>query len=300
MKKNNKNKNLMLKGYIYCLFSYAIAFFVAVLVGVIFRFLHPLIMIFLADLAATLVIFAISSILKNTSFYDPYWSVAPLIITLYYLIFPSVSNYGNTRSIIVSILIFIWSIRLTFNWLRQWQGLRHEDWRYMNYRQKMGRKFWMINLIGLQLMPTILVYLGSVSLYPILSLSGELFGFIDIIAIIVTVMAILFETIADQQLYVFMKTRENTQVTIVEGLWAYSRHPNYFGEILFWWGIYLFAIAANISFYWAIIGPILITILFNTISIPLMERRNSLRKPDYQDYKKRVSRLIPWFPKKKN
>ncbi len=237
--------------------------------------------------------------MKNTSFYDPYWSVAPLIITLYYLIFPSASNYGNIRSIITSILILIWSIRLTFNWLRQWQGLRHEDWRYDSYRQNMGRKFWIINLLGLQLMPTILVYLGSISLYPIISLSGELFGYIDILALIITVIAILFETIADQQLYIFIKNRENTQEIITKGLWAYSRHPNYFGEILFWWGLYLFALAANVSFFWAIIGPISITILFNTVSIPLMEKRNILRKPEYLNYKKRVSRLIPQIPKKK-
>ncbi len=300
MKDNNKNKNSMIKGYAYCFVSYAIAFFIAVIIGVIFSSLHPLIMIFIADLVATLVIFVISSILRNTSFYDPYWSVAPLIITLYYLIFPTVNNYSDIRSIIVSIFIFIWSIRLTFNWLRQWQGLRHEDWRYKNYRQKMGRKFWIINLIGLQLMPTILVYLGSISLYPILSLNGGQFGFIDIIAIVIATMAIFIETVADQQLYIFIKKRENTQEIIIEGLWAYSRHPNYFGEILFWWGLYLFAVAANISFYWAIIGPISITILFNAVSIPLMEKRNSLRKPDYQNYKKRVSRLIPWFPKKNN
>lgn len=295
-----KNKHLMLKGYLYCFFSYVIAFFVAVLVGVSFRYLHPLIMILLADLAATLVIFVISSIFKNTSFYDPYWSVAPLIITVYYLIFPSASNYGSIRSIFVSILIFIWSIRLTFNWLRQWQGLRHEDWRYMDYRQKMGRNFWIINLLGLQLMPTILVFLGSISLYPILSLSSAQFGFLDIIAIIVTVMAILIETLADQQLYKFIQNRENSQENITNGLWAYSRHPNYFGEILFWWGLFLFAVSANLSFYWAILGPISITILFNTVSIPIMEQRNLLRKPDYLNYKKRVSRLIPWFPKKKS
>ncbi|MFX1589568.1 MAG: DUF1295 domain-containing protein [Promethearchaeota archaeon] len=252
-----------LKGYIYCFISYVVAFFIAIIVGVIFRFLHPLLMVLIADLAATLVIFVISSILKNTSFYDPYWSVAPLVITLYYFIFPLTSNYGNIRSIIVSILVFIWSIRLTFNWLRQWEGLRHEDWRYVNYRQKLGRNFWVINLIGLQLMPTILVYLGSISLYPILSLEGELFGVLDILAIVVTIIAILFEAIADQQLYKFVQNRESPQEIITKGLWAYSRHPNYFGEILFWWGLFLFGLSADMSFYWAIIGPISITILFN-------------------------------------
>ncbi len=118
-------------------------------------------MILFADLAATIVIFMISPIFKITSFYDPYWSVAPLIITLYYLIFPTTSNYGNLRSVIISILILIWSIRLTYNWLQQWQGLKHEDWRYKNYRLKMEKKVWVINLVGLQLVPSILVYLDQ-------------------------------------------------------------------------------------------------------------------------------------------
>ncbi|MFX1388874.1 MAG: DUF1295 domain-containing protein [Promethearchaeota archaeon] len=255
-------------------------------------------MIFFADLAATITIFIISSLVKNTSFYDPYWSVAPLIISLYYLIFPSVSNYASLRSTIVSILILIWSIRLTFNWLRQWKGLKHEDWRYVSYRQKMGKSFWLINLIGLQLMPTILVYLGSISLYPILSLRTQSFWYLDVVALFITSIAIIFETLADQQLYNFTKNRLSSQEFITTGLWRYSRHPNYFGEILFWWGLYLFAIATDFSFYWAIIGPISITILFNVVSIPIMESRNLKRKPNYIFYKEKVSRLVPWFPKK--
>lgn len=289
----------MFKAYVYCIISYGIAICISIIVGLIFSCLHPLLMILVADLAATIVIFLISSFFKNTSFYDPYWSIAPLIITLYYLIFPVSSKYGNIRSIIVAILIFIWSIRLTYNWLRKWHGMEHEDWRYKNYRLKMGKKFWFINLVGLQLMPTILVYLGSISIYPILSLRTYPIGIIDFLAIIITSIAIIIEALADQQLYYFIKKRKNSQEIISIGLWKYSRHPNYFGEILFWWGLYLFALAADISYYWAIIGPISITILFNTVSIPLMEQRNLARKPDYANYKKKVSRLIPWFPKKR-
>ncbi|MFX1501239.1 MAG: DUF1295 domain-containing protein [Promethearchaeota archaeon] len=300
MKDIIRNNESMIKAYTYCIISYIIAGIISIIVGIFFSFLHPLLMIFFADLTGTIVIFIISSIFKNTSFYDPYWSVAPFIMTLYYLLFPTSSKYDNLRSIIVAVLIFIWSIRLTFNWLRQWKGIKHEDWRYMKYRLKMGNKFWVINLIGLQLMPTILVYLGSTSLYPIFSSTANPFGIIDIFAFLVMISAIIIETLADQQLYKFIKVRESNQEVITKGLWAYSRHPNYFGEILFWWGLYLFGLAANISFYWTIIGAISITILFNTVSIPLMETRNLERKPSYVNYKKQVSRLIPWFPKKKS
>jgi steroid 5-alpha reductase family enzyme len=162
----------------------------------------------------------------------------------------------------------------------------------------LGRNFWLINLVGLQLMPTILVYLGSISLYPILSLRTQSFWSLDILALFITLIAIIFETLADQQLYNFTKNRINSQEFITTGLWRYSRHPNYFGEILFWWGLYLFALATDFSFYWVIIGPLSITILFNVVSIPLMENRNLKKKPNYIFYQEKVSRLVPWFPKK--
>ena len=292
-------RNNLIKAYLVVVFSYILALLVAILVGLIFSSFHPLVMIFFADLAATLVIFVISTIIKNTSLYDPYWNIAPLVIIFYLLLFPQGPKTDSIRHIIVFTLVAIWSIRLTYNWLRGWRGLKHEDWRYTQYREKMGRKFWVINFTGLQLMPTVLVYLGSMSLYPAVSLSKISFAFLDIIAIIITLGSILLETIADQQLYRFIKNREDSQQNIAHGLWKYSRHPNYLGEILFWWGLYFFAIAADLSFFWTIIGPISIAILFIIISIPLMERRNLKMKPDYVDYKKQVSRLLFWFPKKK-
>ena len=163
----------------------------------------------------------------------------------------------------------------------------------------MGRKFWFINLTGLQLMPTILVYLGSISLYPVIVLRKNSFNYLDIVAIIITLGAILLETVADQQLYKFIKNRENSDQIINQGLWKYSRHPNYLGEILFWWGLFIFALASDFNFIWAIIGPIAITILFIFVSIPLIEKQKLEKRPEYANYKKQVSRLLLWFPKNK-
>lgn len=281
--------------YIVLILSYITAISIAILVGIFFSFLHPLLMILLADLAATIVIFVISTIVKNTSLYDPYWNTAPLIIALYYLLFPQVVNGNIVRVIVVIVLVLVYSIRLTHNWAKQWRGLGHEDWRYTNYRVKMGKKFWIINFFGLQLMPTIMVYMGSISLYPVLSLRTEPFGLLDIFAIIITATAITLEALADQQLYKFRRNRENSQEFITTGLWKYSRHPNYLGEVMFWWGLYIFTLAANVLYFWAIIGPIAMTILFYVVSIPLMEKRNLERKPDYAEYKKTTSKLIPWF-----
>ncbi|MHA2007856.1 MAG: DUF1295 domain-containing protein [Promethearchaeota archaeon] len=287
----------MVVSYITCVLSYSTALIIAILVGSILSFLHPLVIVLLADLVGTIIIFLISTILKNTSLYDPYWNTVPLLISLYYLLFPQFNIVDNIRYIIVFSLVFIYSVRLTYNWLREWRGLKDEDWRYQLYREKMGKNFWLINLVGLQLMPTIMVYLGSIALYPTISLRTNKIGFIDILAVIITGGGIFLETLADQQSYKFRVKRENAKQIITTGLWHYSRHPNYLGEILFWWGLYLFAIAADFSFYWAIIGPICITILFYVISIPMMENRNLERKPEYKKYREQTSKLIPWFQK---
>lgn len=298
MSESIKNSGRKVKGYIYIIIAYALAVIISLIVVTLINFLHPILIIFLADIAATFFIFIVSCIFKNASFYDLYWSVAPAVITIYWLFNPQTSKIVFLRQIFVLFLVLIWSIRLTYNWARQWQGLNHEDWRYANLRVEKGKFFWLVNLIGIQLMPTILVFLGCLSLYPALSIRNNSFNYIDIIAFSITLLAIIIETAADQQLYNFIKNREDSTKIINKGLWKYSRHPNYFGEILFWWGLYLFALATEISFWWMIIGPISITALFYILSIPLIEKRNLSRKPDYLQYKKTVSKLIPWFPKK--
>ncbi|MHA2430657.1 MAG: DUF1295 domain-containing protein [Promethearchaeota archaeon] len=299
MNESDLTSGKRVKGFIYIIIIYIIAIIISLIVGTLLNSLHPILIILLADISATLFIFVISNIFKNSSFYDPYWSVAPAVISIY-LIFNSISsNINFLHQIIILSLVLIWSIRLTYNWARLWQGLDDEDWRYTKLRVEKGKSFWLANLIGIHLMPTIVVFLGCLSLYPIFSINRSSFGYIDVIVLSITLFAIIIETVSDQQLYQFIKNRENSAEFIKKGLWKYSRHPNYFGEILFWWGLYLFALITELSFWWMIIGPLSITILFYVLSIPMMEERNLSRKPTYLEYKESVSKLIPWFPKKR-
>jgi steroid 5-alpha reductase family enzyme len=285
----------LIKSYLVCFFSYFSALVIIFLFWMIGSQLPILIFVLLADLIGTFLIFIYSTILKNASLYDPYWSVIPSIITIFY-----VFNSGSIslRSMTVTTLIIIWSIRLTYNWSRQWKGLSHEDWRYRDLRNKTGNKFWIINFVGIQLMPTLLVYLGSLSIYTIFYMNNQNLTILDIIAFIITLSAILFETVADKQLRNFIRHRNSHEEIINSGLWKYSRHPNYLGEIMFWWGLYAFSLATSLEFWWFIIGPIAITLLFLAVSIPLMEQKNMLSKPSYKEYRERVSKLIPWFKKK--
>ena len=108
--------------------------------------------------------------------------------------------------------------------------------------------------------------------------------------------AYTIETVADQQLVAFAKVKRPGEI-IKTGLWKYSRHPNYFGELTFWWGLYLFGLAADPSHLWTVAGPIAMTVMFFGISIPWMDRRSCERRPEYAEHMKRVSGLVPWFPR---
>lgn len=284
--------------FIVMIIVYCLSFWVAVIIWDLFSNLFFLVRILIADISATFVIFIFSMIFKNVSLYDPYWSITPPIIISFFFFNPTASHIDLLRQIIVTLLVFLWSIRLTYNWVHQWRGLKHEDWRYTERREK--KFFWFINLFGLQLMPTLLVYLGCLSFYPVMFEEINPFGIFDIVAIIITLGAIIIESMADIQSLKFRKRRESPENFIKTGLWSCSRHPNYFGEVMFWWGLFLFSFASNPSLWGLIIGPIAITILFVGISIPLMEKRNLRTKPSYEKYIEQVSALIPWFRKKKD
>jgi steroid 5-alpha reductase family enzyme len=281
-----------------CFFAYGFALGIAIGVAYGLRnYLHPIAIAFIVDIIATLFIFFLSIIFKNTSLYDPYWSFAPIPIFIYWLIFSGAFSNLTTKQIIVLAIVTIWGIRLTLNWIRGWQGLNHEDWRYTKFRTEKPRIFWFINLTGLQLMPTIIVFLGCLSLYPVANSTDSTIGVLDATGIIVTVIGILMETISDEQLKRFKKTKKEGEL-MTKGLWRISRHPNYFGQIIFWWGLYFFALSDSGELWWMIIGPIAMTLLFIAVSIPLMEKRLAEKYPQFFEYKKKVSMLIPWFQKK--
>ncbi len=287
------------KAKILCLFYYFNVFLIS---GLSVWFL-PIENIFLktlvADILGTLFIYTVSVIHNNASFYDPYWSVYPVFIAFYWL-WEFYKQYNNIsiKQIVVVALVLFYAIRLTYNWASHWGGFDHEDWRYKKFREENPNLFWVINLMGIHLMPTLMVYSGSLSLFPALKPNTN-FNILDILATIVTLFAILIEMFADIQMHRFAKTKKKGAI-IETGLWKYSRHPNYLGEITFWWGLFLFGFSSDPSYAWTIIGPIAITLLFLFISIPMMEERSLKRRPTFKEYQKRVSKLLLWFPKKVN
>ena len=234
----------------------------------------------------------------NSSLYDPYWSVGPIAIALFLLLVPAAGEADLSRQVLVFVLVALWGLRLTWNWARGWQGLGHEDWRYVDLRGRFGRAYWPGSLAAIHLMPTVLVFLGCLSLYPALVGSPRGLGALDLVAFAVTLAAVVIESAADAQLHAFRAAKPEPGAVLSTGLWALSRHPNYFGEVLFWWGLYLFALAADPGWWPAVVGPVAITLLFAFVSIPMIERRMLSRRPAFAARIARVSRLVPWPPRR--
>lgn len=251
--------------------------------------LHPILIIFIADLIGTIIIFTFSQFYRNASFYDPYWSLAPPLIGLYFL---SISPIISLQAIIILILISLWSVRLTLNWAKRWQGLKDEDWRYRDIRSASGIWFPLSNFFAIQLMPTLLVFLATMPFYFIATTPRQL-GWLDILTFTIIGASILIQAIADNQLRDFLKTKSEGQI-LKTGLWRNSRHPNYFGEICFWWGIGLAGFLTNaIEFYVIFSGALAINILFITASVPLMNARGKTYRKNYDEHIAKTRSLIP-------
>ncbi len=250
-----------------------------------------------ADVVATLVVYGFSMAYGNSSFYDAYWSVAPIALVAYWA---SDAPEGNgARQLLVFSLVVLWGLRLTYNWARGWPGLEHEDWRYVNMREASPGLYWLVSLFGIHLFPTAVVFLALIPAYSAVR-SPEPLGVLDAVAAAVTLGAIAIETAADEQLRAFVGRGREPGEILDSGLWAWSRHPNYFGEMSFWWGLFLFAVAADVG-VWALqlAGPMAITLMFFLASIPLLERRSLERRPGYAEHARRTSALVPWPPRRR-
>jgi len=249
---------------------------------------------------AVAVIFMGSIDFNNSSVFDPYWSVAPPVMVVYYwfgadgYLLLTMNNFLDMRLIAVFLPTLLYGIRLTWNFLSGWPGLSHEDWRYRDFRKSAGKLYWVVSFLGIHYFPALMVFGGTLSIWVVATHGIRPVGWLDLAGFILTLVAILLEAISDRQLRRFLKTEGGSGKSCDQGLWAFSRHPNYLGEILFWWGLFLFALAADPGYWWVIAGPLAITLMFVFISIPMMEKRQLARRTDYVSYRKRVPFLLPW------
>jgi steroid 5-alpha reductase family enzyme len=192
--------------------------------------------------------------------------------------------------------ITLWSVRLTYNWAKNWQGFREVDWRYLKIRDASPKLYPLTNLFGIQLFPTLIVFAQlALGLFVIQGDRKANLG--TLMGALMIVIAAIIQFIADTQMKRFKARIQGEKKCIEEGLWKYSRHPNYFGELMVWWGLYVIYLSTY-TFDIMIISPIMMTALFLFISIPWMEKKILKTRPEYQSYQSRVSMIIPFFRKK--
>ena len=247
----------------------------------------------LGYLTSALVIYMWSLAVDNGSMFDAWWSVLPPFAAVW-LAFGQTAGVPGLRISLVMIVMWIWASRLTANWVRDWPGLQHEDWRYLDLYTK-GPKA-LIALVAVHLFPCFVVFLGSLPLVPALVWGTRSVAALDWIALVVGVTAAAIEFIADEQMRRFARSKSPGDV-MDRGMWRYSRHPNYFGEILFWWSLWLFALAADPAWWWTVIGPLAMVAMFLAASIPMLDDRSRERRPNFAAYAKRTSALVPWPPR---
>lgn len=272
--------------------AYAMALLAALATAGWLRGHHPVLVAGIADLVATLAIFACSKRADNSSIYDPYWSLAPIPIAAYWARGPA--GGASLRAALALGLLAVWGGRLTWNCLARWRSIREEDFRYREIRARAGRRYWLASLLGVHLLPTAWVFLGLLPLYPALAAPGRPPGALDAAGALLAAGAIALEAGADAQLRRFLRERTDPGAVLGRGLWALSRHPNYLGEVLFWWGLWLLGLAADPSWAWTAVGPACITFLFLLVSVPWMDRRMLARHPGYAERMRRVPGLLPW------
>lgn len=239
----------------------------------------------IADAVATVITFLFSVIFGNASVYDPYWSVQPPVILAAFAFGRRLTALG----VLLLLAVFFWGIRLTANWAYTFSGLYHQDWRYTMLKEKTGRFYPLINFIGIHMVPTLVVYGCTLpAVYAIINGTEANIG--SVIFICVSFGAAIMQGIADIQMHSFRKNRIGTFIRC--GLWKYSRHPNYLGEILMWWGVALSVVCAAPEALYLLSGAIANTALFFSVSIPMADGRQS-RKEGFAEYKKETRMLLP-------
>lgn len=249
--------------------------------------LNPLVRLFRADFWATIAVWIFGVLLRNSSVYDPYWSVAPPILLTGYALYCAAFNLPV---ILLLAVVWYWGIRLTANWGYTFKNFQVQDWRYDMYKERFPRVWQMVNLFGINLMPTVVVFFAMIPAILLIELNPIVISEWAILGALVCAAAASLQWKADCQAHRFRN--ENPGKVCCTGLWKSSRHPNYLGEILMWWGVAIMYVAFVPSHWYTIFGAVVVTCLFLFISIPMMEKRQMANKPEYAEYKKRTRVLF--------
>ena len=232
---------------------------------------------------------------RNVTVVDSLWGIGFVLIAWITFIFAD----GYTgRALVLALLTTIWGGRLSI--YLAWRNKdKKEDPRYGTWRQKYGDRFWIVSLFNVFLIQALFLWVIALAMqYGQMAAAPDRLTWLDYLGVTMWLTGFVFEAVGDWQLTRFKADPANKDKVMDQGLWAYTRHPNYFGEALLWWGIFLIALSTPGSF-WTIISPVVITLtLVKMTGIALTEKVILEKKPIYSGYMARTSAFFPWFPKR--
>ncbi|MFN2426157.1 MAG: DUF1295 domain-containing protein [Candidatus Binatia bacterium] len=238
-------------------------------------------------------IWVASVALRDASLVDRFWGLAFFVIASA----TSAATDGyEGRAHLVLVLTAIWGLRLSIHITVRNLGAP-EDYRYRAMRQHWGGLFPVVSLVTVFALQAVLAWIVSLPVQAAISAGRPAsITFLDILGVLVWTAGFLFETVGDWQLARFKADPRNRGQVMDRGLWRYTRHPNYFGDAVVWWGLWLFAAATGA--WWTAVGPALMTFLLMRVSgVSLLERRLLKTKPQYEDYARRTSAFLPMPPR---
>lgn len=235
--------------------------------------------------------FFVSVIFKRNDIADSAWGIGFLVVAIFNLI--ASGNFLQTK-LVITFLVFLWGLRLSsYITLRNWG--KSEDYRYKEWKEKWGKSALLRSYLQVFLLQGFFMFLVSLPVTLFNRFGGVPFN-ISVLGISVWILGFYFETVGDLQMFYFKKDPKNKGKVMDQGLWQYTRHPNYFGEVTMWWGIWLLTVGST---YWyiGIIGPITISFLILKVSgIPLLEKKYEGNR-EFEKYKSKTSVFFPWFSK---
>ena len=251
----------------------------------------------LAILGMMLALWLVSLLLKNSSIVDIFWGAGFVITSWIY--FALTPDGFMSRKWLVVILTTIWGLRLSFYILwRNWG--KGEDFRYQKWRQESGENWWWYSFFKVFLLQGVLMLIISAPLLAAqTSATPDRLIWLDYLAILVWGIGFFFEAVGDWQLARFKADPANKGKLLNNGVWRYTRHPNYFGDATQWWAFYLVALSG--SGWWTIFSPIIMTFFLRAVSgVTMLEKTLKNTKPGYEEYIATTNAFIPWIPRKRS
>jgi len=237
--------------------------------------------------------FLLAQALKDNSIVDIGWGIGFIVLSVA-LLFKSETI--NQRQLLLFALVFMWGIRLSAHIFLRNHG-KPEDFRYANWRKEWGKYVVIRSFLQVFMLQGFFMFIIALPIMMVKIAEPSGLHWVDYIGLIVWLIGFYFEAIGDYQMTQFKKNPENKGKFITTGLWKFTRHPNYFGECMMWWGIFVISIPAGNVFV-SVISPLILTWLLTKVSgVPMLEKKYEGNKA-FEEYAKKTNAFVSWFPKK--